>query len=130
MGPSPRAAHGLAGFDTNSIVIFGGRDISARVGDTWFIRNLDHPEDPKLFKWEYPQLEGAAPAPRSFHTMSVLCKITPPKNKTPAEGKEEKVGESNTVYPWVLVFGGLSANNVHFNDVFLLDLSKFRIGVH
>jgi len=95
--PSPRAAFGMAVVsspDNNStqrIVVIGGRDTSQRVYDI-------HILEVASLTWFQPLLvRGTVPQPRSFHTCTAVS-----NNK-------------------IILFGGLSRQNIHFNDVHVLD---------
>jgi hypothetical protein len=90
--PSPRAAHGAAALG-GSMYVFGGRDASGRVNDTYSLDCVDW----AWTKHEAPQ--AAAPLARSFHA---LVALPPPM-------------------PCAVTFGGLSADGSPLDVLEVLD---------
>ena len=90
--PSPRAAHGAVALG-GRMYVFGGRDASGRVNDTYSLDCLDW----AWTKHEAPQ--AAAPLARSFHA---LVALPPP-------------------LPCAVAFGGLSADGSSLDVLDVLD---------
>jgi len=94
MRPSSRCAVGMVALDDHSIFIFGGRDTKQRTND---LHKLTIAADGSL-SWSAINPVGVKPGERSFHS----C--------VPCASK-------------LVVFGGLSGANSHYNDIHIYDSS-------
>jgi len=87
--PLPRAAFGGMSLVGTNIYVFGGRDNAQRTNSLFVFDTLSN-------SWIVPITAGVKPAPRSFHTATVI-------------GSK------------IVIFGGLSRDNKHFNDLHVFD---------
>lgn len=65
--PTARAAHSMCTIDSDTLIVFGGRDTKGRTNDVWTF-------EPKTAQWIQMNPLGAKPDPRSFHAAIAVGK--------------------------------------------------------
>jgi dynein heavy chain, axonemal len=93
--PSPRWRHTATTIDDNRMLVWGGIGEKSRFDDTYILQLED-----ETWSWSEQKPEGTLPAPRSYHTATLI---------------------GNRVYMFG-GYGGHGQRRQHFDDVHVLDL--------